>query len=314
MATETLRPNAAGDETALSPYPNSGEANWEDVDEETPDEGDTRVYKTGTSYTRDLYNLPSHSVGSGTINFIKIYFRCQRPGSGTSCRAEPSLKSDGVVTDGTEVTLTSSYTTYSEQWSTNPADSQPWEWTDIDALQIGVRLKGDGTNPARCTQVYVEVDYTATTSKESSDTGAGVDAKASDNPIATLTDTETGSGVDSPTSPLAQLAKSDVGSGVDAVASLQTPEAKSSSDTGAGAEGTSVSSAILAGSESGSGIEAIIARLLTDDESGNGSETSSVETEGALENLFASELGEGADRLVAKIEIPVKGGGMKLWT
>jgi len=314
MATEILRPNAAGDETALSLYPNSGEANWEDVDEETPDELDTRVYKTGTSYTRDLYNLPSHSVGSGTINFIKIYFRCQRPGSGTSCKAKPSLKSDSTVTDGTEVTLTSSWVTYSEQWSTNPADSAAWSWADIDALQIGVSLKGDGTNPARCTQVYVEVDYTATTSKESSDTGAGVDAKASNNPIATLTDTETGSGVDSPTSPLAQLAKSDVGSGVDAVASLQTPEAKSSSDAGSGAEGTPTQSAVLASSESGSGLEALIARLLSGEESGGAVEAADVDTEGLLKDLFAGEAGEGSDQLVAKIEMPIKGGGMKLWT
>ena len=54
----------------------------------------------------------------------------------------------------------------SEQWDTNPADSQAWEWADIDALQIGVSLKGGGDFPesfhSECTQVYVEVDYTIT--------------------------------------------------------------------------------------------------------------------------------------------------------
>lgn len=137
--------------------------------------------------------------------------------------------------------------------------------------------------------------YGGATEKSSSDTGAGADAKASGNPIATLVKAETGSGVD-------------------AVDSLQTPEAKTSSDAGSGVEGAPAQSAILAGSESGSGIEAIIARLLAALDTGGGAEASSLETEGQLKDLFASELGEGADRLVARIEMPTKGGGMKLWT
>ncbi len=105
---------------------------------------------------------------------------------------------------------------------------------------------------------------------------------------------------------------SDTGTGTDAVESLETPEAKTSSDAGAGAEGAPTASATLAGSESGSGIEALISRLLADDESGGATEASSLNTE-ELKSLFASEPGEGADRLVAKIEMPTKGGGMKLW-
>ncbi|GAI20025.1 unnamed protein product, partial [marine sediment metagenome] len=30
---------------------------------------------------------------------------------------------------------------YSEEWPLNPDDSEAWEWTDIDALQIGIALK-----------------------------------------------------------------------------------------------------------------------------------------------------------------------------
>jgi len=147
----------------------------------------------------------------------------------------------------------------------------------------------------RTYSLYGEGGTAGVTEKSSSDTGAGADAKASGNPIATLVKAETGSGVD-------------------AVDSLETPEAKSSSDAGSGAEGTPVQSAILAGSESGSGLEAIIARLLDALDTGGGAEASSLETEGQLKDLFASELGEGADRLVARIEMPTKGGGMKLWT
>lgn len=160
MATETLRPDAAGDETNLT-IGGTGAAstNWESVDEVTADENTTIVYTASTSYLRDLYNLPASS-GSGTINFIKVYARCYY--YNFTSYAKLSLKSNSTATDGGEVELTSSYVTYSQQWNTNPADSSAWEWADIDALQIGVSLKAAGSSQSICTQVYVEVDYTAT--------------------------------------------------------------------------------------------------------------------------------------------------------
>jgi hypothetical protein len=133
------------------------------------------------------------------------------------------------------------------------------------------------------------------TEKTSSDTGSGVDAKASGNPIATLVKSETGSGADD-------------------VVSLQTPAAKSSSDAGSGVEDTPMQAAALAGSESGSGSEALIARFLAVLDTGTGAEASEIGGGGLFKELFATELGEGSDCLIAKIEMPTKGGGMRLWT
>lgn len=159
MATETLRPNATGDEESITSATSGAGLHWQDVDEEVADDGTTKVYLASTTYLRDLYNLPAHSVGSGTVNFIKIYFRAA---GHTTGYAKPSLKSDTTVTDGTEVGMPASddYTTFSQQWNTNPADSAAWEWADIDALQIGVSLKNSAAGYTLCTQVYVEVDYT----------------------------------------------------------------------------------------------------------------------------------------------------------
>ncbi len=134
--------------------------------------------------------------------------------------------------------------------------------------------------------------------------GAGITEKQS---------SDTGSSVEGTPSQSAILASSESGSGVDVVESLESSQAKTSADIGAGAEGTPLSGAILAGSESGSGLEALIARLLSGDETGGAVEASSLEIEGQFENLFADEPAEGADRLAAKIEMPTKGGGMKLW-
>jgi hypothetical protein len=165
MSIETLRPNAAGDETSIaSQYPAST-YHWDKVDEETADDNTTYVYTTATSYQRDLYNLPAHSVGSGTINSITIYFRIAISNSLYIVYAKPSQKSGATVTDGTEVTRTSAgattYLTYSQTYTTNPATGVAYTWDEIDALEIGLQLHSNNSSGSgRCTQVYVEVDYT----------------------------------------------------------------------------------------------------------------------------------------------------------
>ncbi len=308
MATETLRPNAAGDETAIATQYPAPPFHWDKVDDPSPDEDSTYVENdTAASWQRDLYNLPASS-GNGTINFIKIYFRCKYE-IGLAA-AKPSLKSNSTVTDGTQIFLTSSWVTYSQQWNTNPADAAAWEWADIDALQIGVSLKRGslGTYHALCTQVYVEVDYTpAVTEKTASDTGSGSDAKVS-YPTATLAKSDVGSGADVKASyPSAVLAKSDLGSGVDNHIALAPQSAgdlgsgvdahvalapQSGGDVGGGVEASSLLAALL-GADVGSGVEALGDRALGAAEVGSGLEGT------PLIGLFTSDVGAGVDALIA---------------
>jgi len=154
---ETLRPNAPGDLTELIPFPGTGEANWEDVDEETPDEDSTYVWVDMWTYAADLYNLPAHSQGSGTINKMTVYARCNCDYGETY--EEIIIKSNTKVTYGDWHDLVTDWETYSQEWALNPADSQDWEWADIDALQIGISMEPEA-DYGYCTQVYVEVDYT----------------------------------------------------------------------------------------------------------------------------------------------------------
>jgi hypothetical protein len=313
MATEILRPNAAGDETyILQQYPTSG-AHWDKVDEESADEDGTYVEGIDNVFRRDLYNLPAHS-GSGTINFIKVYSRSRAGGTPTQASLKIPLKTGGSVYESSEITLTTSYINYSNPWNTNPKTGVAWTWDDIDALQIGVTLRqSSGLWGSKCTQVYVEVDYTAgggVTEKSSADVGSGVEGTPL--PSATLAGSETGAGIEAFIARL--LAVVDAGSGADAFVSLQTPAVKSSSDAGSGVEGIPLPSATLAGSDNGAGIEALIFRLLAAAETGYSAEASIIGGGGLLKNLFANELGEGSDTLTAKIEIPASGGGMKLWT
>jgi hypothetical protein len=73
--TETLRPNATGDDTNIAQqYPSSG-AHWDKVDEATADDFTTYVSTNSTTYQRDLYNMPSHTTPAGRIDSITAYFR-----------------------------------------------------------------------------------------------------------------------------------------------------------------------------------------------------------------------------------------------
>jgi hypothetical protein len=166
-ATETLRPNAAGDECNIPHQTGVACPNhYQNVDEATPDEDSTEVHTSPneTSWYRDFYNLPAHS-GNGTVNFIKVYARGKSaPFDGENVGLQIWVKTGGVAYYGTEIVLATSYTTYSKQWNTNPHTGLAWTWSDIDALQVGVALRDSGDFPGYiysiCTQVYVEVDYT----------------------------------------------------------------------------------------------------------------------------------------------------------
>ena len=164
-STETLRPNAAGDATNITyQYPDSDE-HWDKVDEESADDFSTHVNTKTTGYYMDLYNIPNHSAGSGTVNSVTVYFRFSGDsnGAGYIGYAKAAIKTNGTVYDGSEESTTgNTFVNESYQWTTNPDTGSAWTWAEIDALQIGVSLKSEtGSSFAYCTQVYAVVNYTA---------------------------------------------------------------------------------------------------------------------------------------------------------
>ncbi|GAI93426.1 unnamed protein product, partial [marine sediment metagenome] len=184
---ETLRPNAAGDETTLRYHlsaedwgaPNPAK-NWQCVDEVVPDETTTNVRSAieKNTYDRDLYNIPDSGVSLGIINKITLHIRCRRS---WEAYAKCSMRTNGVTYDGDEKgPIPLEWTDYSQEWLINPGNAHNWTWDEIDALQIGVSLKAGGVHDSRwgeCTQVYVEVDYTIgpDTIRVSWTKGAGAD-------------------------------------------------------------------------------------------------------------------------------------------
>ncbi len=159
--TAILRPNGAGNETALSIGGTSPAAsNWESVDEVSSDDDVTYVEASGGVYATDLYNLDDTSL-SGAIRRVTIYVNCK--GTKLGVGACTRIKTHGAARNGDDITLTTSYANYSTTYDMNPETEEAWTWDEINALQAGVGLqKPTGGAVSRCTQVWVVVDYFST--------------------------------------------------------------------------------------------------------------------------------------------------------
>lgn len=169
MTTVTLRPNAAGDLTQCSEYPTSG-SNYDKVNETVEDEDATYVYAPifTNAYYEDLYKMPASGIPVGsTINSVTVYayFRNNKTPLGGSTSANNAIKTHSVLYLGTTWVPGTSYALFSDVWTTNPNTLAAWTIAEIDALQVGCKLR-DVSNletadaSARCTQIYVVVDYT----------------------------------------------------------------------------------------------------------------------------------------------------------
>lgn len=90
-------------------------------------------------------------------------FSALRIGSLVTAYARAAVKTDGTVHTGSEESVSSdTFVTKSYQWTTNPETDNPWTWSEVDALQVGVELRAGGTaSNAVCTQVYIVVAHTA---------------------------------------------------------------------------------------------------------------------------------------------------------
>ena len=163
--TIPLRPNAAGDTTQLDR--NTGSYNWQCVDEDPSDEGSTYVQgDSDDHYQTDTYKVADQSL-SGTITNVRIYIRCEASSSHSSVSAETAIRlGSGTIAYGTTYDLSTSWTTYYEDYATKPSElgGGSWTWQNINDLQIGVSLRSQYSSfnwyRARCTQVWVEITYT----------------------------------------------------------------------------------------------------------------------------------------------------------
>ena len=164
MATTTLRPSGAGNETNWTPNgvaTNHGCVNEVSVDNDTT----YNNFPGNGANKRDLYVIDANSIGaSDTINSITVYMVARMVTSGRliSVVVAPVIRENGTTTQGTGQNLsTTSYVTKSQTWTTKPSSGTAFTRTDITNLEIGIYASQSDSNNCRCTQAYVIVDYTA---------------------------------------------------------------------------------------------------------------------------------------------------------
>lgn len=165
MATELLRPTAAGDECNIpvnmgcSACPN----HFNCVFEVVADDATTYIAQDVDAWARDLYNVADSGVGAGVINWVKVHARCKDSTVGNQTSLKIAVKTVGVAHEGAEIDVAEAWTNYEQQWVNNPQAGGAWTWAQIDAIQIGVNLRRPlsfAGSDIQCTQVWLEVDYT----------------------------------------------------------------------------------------------------------------------------------------------------------
>ena len=157
----TLVPNSPGDDTTiLVQFPDSGE-HWDKVKDQPPDGLTTYLSTDGSSsWQGDLYNvndLPLNVTGVDSVTLYAVY----ASGGSWTARAITELFTEGQQFSGpTESTGSTSWVTISTVYNTNPATDEAWTIEEVNAMQIGVSLKGPNNNrEALCTAVYAVVNY-----------------------------------------------------------------------------------------------------------------------------------------------------------
>ena len=172
MVDEILRPNSDIYTTGW----NKTEADYHScVDEVTKDDDTTYVTAPTTAVILRL-GLPNPGL-SGTITKVTIYNWVRSTNASYEGAAKTLIRTGGNIFYGTLGTPGTSYVEYKTEYANNPNTSNAWTWDEIDALECGVYAyagqSGEFPNityyPLRCTQVYIEIEYTpAVNSKKAS--------------------------------------------------------------------------------------------------------------------------------------------------
>lgn len=149
----TIYPNGVGTESGLT-LSGCG-ANWQCVDESSPDGATTQVTRSAGSFAYDTYAIQDPGVSSGTIDSVKVF--CMGYGTHSTSEIAGRIRTGGTSYGGTATSMdnTTTYAFFAWTWITNPQTAAAWTWTNINALEAGVGIKKD----AFCTAVHVKVYY-----------------------------------------------------------------------------------------------------------------------------------------------------------
>ena len=160
MATEILRPDADGDEVAL--LANGAAADWDCVDEASPDDDTTYLSNNTTTFVYDSLNLQASALSGETITAIDAWDRSRVAASpGAQDEKEAGVRLGGANTMGAVFQFDSTLYIDRESAALARPGGGSWAVSDLASLQVRIGLRENGSSTARCTQAWVEVNYTA---------------------------------------------------------------------------------------------------------------------------------------------------------
>lgn len=148
-----IRPNGAG---TYTDHNTSGcPSNWQCVDEAVSDDEVTYVQSPGGAWDNDTYTMEDPTP-IGTIDSVVVCMNVHNTAENNQ-RARTIVRVNNSNYYGTDEDLDGEtiYNVFVTNYTTNPFTTVAWTWTDINALQGGVRMR----RQPRCTQVWVEVYY-----------------------------------------------------------------------------------------------------------------------------------------------------------
>jgi hypothetical protein len=179
--TITVRPD--GDSSIqFSPFPGTGESNYQDVDEVVADDDTTYTYYNTPlqqKFDRYSFTIPAAvKVNSAPVS-IKVYARMRRAGAvdggnlalgrgvgtpgGDNC-------SWGALGPGDQA-----WHTYDKTFTNNPDTGNLWTWAELEAATLCAGIVTNNGDGGRCTQMYAVITY-----RETSPHYARVDEEISD--------------------------------------------------------------------------------------------------------------------------------------
>lgn len=162
MAIDTLCPTGNG---ALIEWDPSDATNWQQVDDCAVADEDSTFISTSTAAERNLSAFGAFAISADSVQDVTVRYRARLQAAGTAS-VRPMLRVNGINYFGATQALTTSYVSYAYAWTTNPDTAASWTEAAVNGggpnplQQIGIELESTSATVARCTEYYVEANYT----------------------------------------------------------------------------------------------------------------------------------------------------------
>lgn len=131
-------PTGAGASTDLDLVPDTGEANWEDVDEVPPDDDASYVFDAVVD-EHDSY-AASNLAAAGTISAVQWLARARSDLAGDPKIAR-ILRIGGVDHQGDDIGIGVSYDCYTDILDEDPEAAGAWLVAAVNGMEIGVKVR-----------------------------------------------------------------------------------------------------------------------------------------------------------------------------